>query len=151
MRAVVQRVNNARVKTGGKLAGAIKKGLCVFLGINHDDTEKEAVWLADKLSVLRIFEDEDGRMNLSIQDIKGAVLVVSQFTLYGNCNKGRRPSFVDAAEPGKPEYLYDCFVNYLREKDIEVNTGVFQAYMQVELENDGPATFVIDKTMEVNK
>lgn len=144
MRAVVQRVTHADVTVSGKQVGTINKGLCILLGVMEDDTEKDAVWLAEKLSVMRIFEDENEKLNLSVQDINGSMLVISQFTLYGDCRKGRRPSFIRAAGPEKASRLYDLFVDQLRSRDIKVETGIFQTYMQVNICNDGPVTLIVD-------
>lgn len=144
MRAVVQRVSRASVTIDNEVAGAIGAGYLILLGIGHSDTRAEADKLWSKLHALRINEDEDGKTNLSLNDIKGEVLVVSQFTLYANCKKGRRPSFVDAAAPDHATELYEYFVSLVR-RDVEhVSTGRFGAYMQVELINDGPFTIVLD-------
>lgn len=144
MRAVVQRVSQGSVQVEGEETGAIDKGLVVLLGVGRGDTEKEARYLADKISGLRIFEDEDGKMNRSLQDVGGAMLVVSQFTLYGDCSKGRRPSFIDAAPPDEADALYNCFIEAVRFKGISAETGRFQTHMEVSLTNDGPVTLIVE-------
>lgn len=144
MRAVVQRVSRASVTIDNEIAGAIGAGYLILLGVGHDDTRAEADKLWSKIHALRINEDEDGKTNLSLNDIKGEVLVVSQFTLYANCKKGRRPSFVDAAAPDHATELYEYFVSLVRQDVEHVSTGRFGAYMQVELINDGPFTIVLD-------
>jgi D-tyrosyl-tRNA(Tyr) deacylase len=145
MRAVVQRVKQASVSVDNELIGAIGPGLVVLLGVKRDDGEAEAKWLAHKVANLRIFADEQGKMNLSALDIGGAALVVSQFTLYGNVRKGFRPSFTKAASPEAAEPLVDFFVQCLREEGVYVETGVFRAMMLVEIHNDGPVTIVLEK------
>jgi D-tyrosyl-tRNA(Tyr) deacylase len=144
MRAVLQRVRRARVVVGEEVAGAIGPGLLVLLGVAADDTEEGARWLADKVVGLRVFNDADGKMNLSVADVGGAALVVSQFTLYGDCRKGRRPSFVEAAPPELAVPLYEAFVAAVRAQGIPTATGRFGAMMQVELVNDGPVTLIVD-------
>jgi D-tyrosyl-tRNA(Tyr) deacylase len=144
VRAVVQRVRSARVEVDGEVTGAIGRGLLVLLGVGQGDTDKQAAWLAEKIAGLRIFEDADGKMNLSVQDIGGSVLVVSQFTLYGDCRKGRRPSFTEAAPPDVADRLYQVFVSHLRALGVPVETGVFQAHMDVHLVNEGPVTIIVE-------
>jgi D-aminoacyl-tRNA deacylase len=144
MRAVVQRVRSSRVVVSDKVVGEIGRGLLVLLGIRIGDTIDQAHWLADKIIGLRIFEDEQGKMNVSVADAGGSVLVVSQFTLYGDCSKGRRPSFIDAARPEVAEPLYEAFANALRMQGVPVATGEFGAMMQVELVNDGPVTVIVE-------
>jgi D-tyrosyl-tRNA(Tyr) deacylase len=144
MKAVVQRVTQSDVTVNGQQIGAIENGLLVLLGVGHDDTAKQAKWLAEKIVNLRIFEDQDGKMNRSLQDIGGSMLVVSQFTLLGDCRKGRRPSFVAAAPPELAEMLYEQFVSYVNEMGTDVATGKFGAMMQVSLVNDGPVTLIIN-------
>ena len=148
MRAVVQRVTSASVEVGGEIVGRIDQGLMVLLGVGQQDDEQDARYLADKVSGLRIFEDADGKMNLAIEDISGSILAVSQFTLYGDCRKGRRPGFSDAAPPERANALYEYFVACLREKGLGVATGIFQADMQVSLVNDGPVTMLLDSRKE---
>lgn len=143
MQAVVQRVIQSSVLVGGKEVGAIGKGLVVLLGVARNDTEKTADWLADKIAHLRIFEDDEGKMNRSLMDVAGSLLVVSQFTLLGDCRKGRRPSFIDAAPPDKARSLYHRFAEYVRLMGIDTATGKFGADMQVALVNDGPVTLII--------
>ena len=144
MRAVVQRVSSARVEIDGEVAGAIGRGLLVLLGVGQGDSEKQAHWLADKIAGLRILEDDAGKMNLSVEEVGGSLLVVSQFTLYADCRKGRRPSFTGAAPPEEADRLYQVFVQRLKERGLPVATGVFQAMMQVHLVNDGPVTVVVE-------
>ena len=144
MRAVVQRVRRASVTVDGDLIGEIGNGLVVLLGIARDDTKVEAAYLVDKISALRIFDDEDGKMNLSVKDVNGALLIISQFTLYGDVRRGLRPSWIDAAPPEIAEPLYDFFVRQARAAIDSVATGRFQAMMQVELVNDGPVTILLD-------
>jgi D-tyrosyl-tRNA(Tyr) deacylase len=143
MRAVVQRVSKARVLVGDEVAGEIGRGLLVLLGVTHDDTAEQARWLADKIVGLRIFADPDGKMNLGVADVGGAVLVVSQFTLYGDCRKGRRPSFVDAAPPEIAVPLYEAFIDAVKALGVPVASGRFGAMMDVELVNDGPVTLIV--------
>ncbi len=143
MRAVVQRVSRARVTVGSEVIGEIGKGLLVLLGVTHTDTPQQAEWLADKIVGLRIFEDDEGKMNRGLAEIAGAVLVVSQFTLYGDCRKGRRPSFVDAAPPEVAIPLYEAFIAAVRAQGIRTATGQFGAMMDVELVNDGPVTLIV--------
>jgi len=140
----VQRVSSARAEVDGEAVGAIDGGFLVFLGVARGDGEREAVWLADKVAGLRVFEDEAGKMNLSLQDTGGSVLVVSQFTLLADCRRGRRPSFTEAAPPEEADRLYRRFVERLREVGLKVETGVFQAHMAVSLVNDGPVTLWLD-------
>lgn len=144
MRAVVQRVKKAFVSINGKEIARIGHGLVVLIGITHSDSQKNADFLAEKIVNLRIFEDRDGKMNLSGLDVGAEFLVVSQFTLYGDCRKGRRPSFTDAAVPEKAVPLYEYFVDRLRSYGVKVETGRFQAKMLVGLENDGPVTFIVE-------
>ena len=144
MRAVVQRVTRASVKVDGQVIGEIGNGLVVLVGIARDDTKVEAAYLVDKISNLRIFDDEAGKMNLSVKEVKGALLIVSQFTLYGDVRRGLRPSWIDAAPPEIAEPLYEFFVRQARASIDEVATGKFQAMMQVELINDGPVTILLD-------
>jgi D-tyrosyl-tRNA(Tyr) deacylase len=144
MRAVVQRATRARVVIDGDTVGEIGRGLVVLLGVTHTDTAEAAAWLADKVVGLRIFNDDDGKMNRSVADVGGGVLVVSQFTLYGDCQKGRRPSFIDAARPELAVPLYEAFVNAVKALGVPVATGRFGAMMQVELVNDGPVTLILD-------
>ncbi len=144
MRAVVQRVSRSQVTVEGELVGRIGKGLLVLLGVEQDDTEQDCHALADKIIGLRIFDDADGKMNLSLTEIGGEMLVVSQFTLLGDCRKGRRPSFVAAAAPGKANELYEAFVAAVAVQGITVATGRFRAMMDVELVNDGPVTLLLD-------
>jgi D-aminoacyl-tRNA deacylase len=144
MRAVVQRVTSARVRVDGAVIGEIGPGLLVLLGITHDDTEQQSDWLAEKLVGLRIFEDDAGKMNHSLDEVGGAMLVVSQFTLLGDCRKGRRPSFIEAARPEQAVPLYEAFIRSVRALGVTVATGEFGAMMQVELINDGPVTLIVD-------
>lgn len=144
MRSVIQRVNHASVEVDGKVIGSIKKGLLVLLGVCDADTEQDMVWLADKITGLRIFTDENDKMNLSLGDVSGELLVVSQFTLYGDCKKGKRPSFVSAGKPDFANEMYEKFVDYCRKNVSVVETGEFGADMKVTLENDGPVTLIID-------
>ena len=144
MKALVQRVARASVAVDGERVGTIGKGLCVLVGAGHDDTEDDARTLGDRLVGLRIFEDADGKMNLSVADVGGSMLVVSQFTLMADTRRGRRPSFVDAAPPERAEPLIEQLVAYAREAGVEVATGRFRAHMQVELVNDGPVTILLD-------
>jgi D-tyrosyl-tRNA(Tyr) deacylase len=142
--AVVQRVTESKVHVDDQTIGEIGPGLLVLLGISKSDEEKDADYLADKVANLRILEDEDGKMNRSLLETGGEMLVVSQFTLLGNCRKGRRPSFVEAAPPEKAERLYDYFVSQVRSKGISAATGQFQAKMAVSLVNDGPVTLILE-------
>jgi D-tyrosyl-tRNA(Tyr) deacylase len=144
MRAVVQRVKESSVKTDNEIVGQIGSGLLVLLGIAKDDTAKEAAYLANKIINLRIFEDQDGKMNRSLLETGGELLAVSQFTLLADCRKGRRPSFIEAAEPEKAIDLYEKFVNMVRAKGVGVQTGRFRAMMEVALVNDGPVTMIIE-------
>ena len=144
MRAVVQRVKESRVEVKGATVGAIGPGLLIFLGVGGDDSEGDSDYLATKIAHLRIFPDTEGFMNLSILDIGGAALVVSQFTLWGDCRKGRRPSFAKAARPDRAVELYEHFIGILREKGLQVATGQFQEMMDVYLVNDGPVTLMLD-------
>ena len=144
MIAVIQRVTRASVTVGGETTGAVGQGLLILLGVVRGDTDREADWLASKIGGLRIFSDEQGKMNLSCADVGGAMLVVSQFTLCGDCRKGRRPSFEKAADPAEATRLYGYFCGRLRQQGYRVETGVFGAMMDVELVNDGPVTFVLD-------
>ena len=148
MRAVVQRVTEAKVSVGGKVVGEIGPGLLVLLGVARDDSSGDADYLAGKIANLRIFDDEMGRMNRSLLEVSGGMLVVSQFTLYGDVRRGRRPSYAEAAEPLKANSLYEHFVNRVRGDGIKVETGVFQAMMQVSLTNDGPVTILLDSRRE---
>jgi D-aminoacyl-tRNA deacylase len=144
MRAVVQRVSRASVKVEGKSTGDIGLGLLVLLGVGHEDAEKDADYLAEKIAGLRIFEDDAGKMNLSVMDVRGAVLAVSQFTLFGDVRRGKRPSFDAAARPARARELYEYFVERVRRLGLRCETGRFQATMQVELINDGPVTILLD-------
>ena len=144
MRAVVQRVSRARVTVNGETAGEIGLGLLVLLGVGQDDTEADAVYLAEKISGLRIFEDDLGKMNRSVVDAGGSVLAVSQFTLYGDVRRGKRPSFDGAAGPEKARALYEFFVERVREAGLRCETGRFQEMMKVELVNEGPVTILLD-------
>ena len=144
MRALIQRVSHAKVTVDGATVGRCGRGLLVFLGVGPTDTATQASWLAKKIAGLRIFPDENDRMNLSLTDIQGEALVVSQFTLYGDCKKGRRPSFVGSAPPEIAEPLYHQFSEFLRAEDVPVETGVFGADMKVELLNDGPVTLWVE-------
>lgn len=144
MRAVVQRVTRARVTVDDELIGEIGKGLVVLVGIARDDTKVEAAYLVDKIASLRIFDDEEGKMNLSVKDVDGGLLIISQFTLYGDVRRGLRPSWIEAAPPEVAEPLYDFFVRRARSTLGDVATGKFQAMMQVELVNDGPVTILLD-------
>ncbi|WP_055668010.1 D-aminoacyl-tRNA deacylase [Desnuesiella massiliensis] len=144
MRAVVQRVNASSVIVEDKIVGSINKGLNVLLGISKDDTMEDLKYLKDKILNLRIFEDEEEKMNHSLLDVKGELLIVSQFTLYGDCRKGRRPNFMDALSGEQAKELYETFVDMCKEEGIKVETGVFGANMKVNIENDGPVTLMLD-------
>jgi D-tyrosyl-tRNA(Tyr) deacylase len=148
MRVLLQRVSKASVTVEGVVVGRIDEGFVALVGVTHTDTEAEAVWLANKAAGLRVFEDEAGKMNLSLADVGGSVLVVSQFTLYGDAQKGRRPSFINAARPETAEPLVTFFADKLREQGFVVETGVFGAMMQVEIHNDGPVTLMLEKENE---
>ncbi len=146
MKALIQRVSEARVTVGDTVAGEIGPGFLVLLGVGHSDTEEAADYLARKTAAMRIFEDGNDKMNLSLRDIGGSVLVVSQFTLYADCRKGNRPSFTDAGAPDRAEQLYEYFCAQLRKEGIEnVQQGVFGAHMQIHLINDGPVTIMLEK------
>lgn len=144
MRVVVQRTKRASVTVDGEVTGHITKGLVLLVGVTHDDKQEDAVYLADKIANLRIFEDTAEKMNLSLLDVGGEILSVSQFTLYGDCRKGRRPNFMDAAKPDQANQIYEAFNSLLRDKGIRVETGRFGAMMDVELTNDGPVTLIVD-------
>jgi D-tyrosyl-tRNA(Tyr) deacylase len=144
MRAVIQRVSEAWVTIDGELVGEIGRGLLVLLGIAPTDTPEQAEWLADKIVGLRIFEDDDGKMNRDLVEVSGGVLIVSQFTLYGDCRKGRRPSFIEAAPPAVAVPLYAAFIDAVRARGVPVATGRFGAMMQIHLVNDGPVTLIVD-------
>lgn len=144
MRAVVQRVTQGSVTVEGQVTGAIGKGFVVLLGVGEEDTEKDADYIADKVVNLRVFEDAEGKMNLSLLDVGGSVLAVSQFTLYGDCRKGRRPGFTQAAGPEKAKALYDYFTDKIRLAGIQTEEGIFQAEMLVKIDNDGPVTMLLD-------
>jgi len=144
MRIVLQRVKSARVDVAGATVGSIGVGLVILLGVTQADAQQDAEYLADKVIQLRIFPDDAGRMNRSLLEVRGALLVVSQFTLYGDCRKGRRPSFDHAAPPEQARPLYEHFIRRLKSSNIAVETGVFQAEMEIQLINDGPVTFILD-------
>lgn len=145
MKLVIQRVSNAKVEVEGRITGEIGQGFLVLLGVTHEDTKQNADFLVQKLVNLRVFTDENYKMNLSIKDIKGELLIVSQFTLYANCQKGNRPSFVEAAKPEQAEELYNYFVEKCKQEGINVQTGEFGAHMQVSLLNNGPVTIILEK------
>jgi D-tyrosyl-tRNA(Tyr) deacylase len=143
---VLQRVSRASVRIDGQVVGAIEQGVCLLVGFAHADTAVQVDWMADKVTGLRLFPDADGKMNLGLAEVGGAVLVVSQFTLYGDVAKGRRPSFVDAAKPDVAIPLYEAFIAALRARRLTVETGRFGAMMDVEIHNDGPVTLILDRT-----
>ena len=145
MRIVLQRVRNGRVSIDGQMIAEIGRGLVILVGVGHDDGQEEARWLADKCSTLRVFEDQAGKTNLSIQDVEGEAIVVSQFTLYADTRKGRRPSFVRAAPPEKAEPLVRQFADHLASHGIPTKTGLFGAHMLVEIDNDGPVTILLER------
>jgi D-tyrosyl-tRNA(Tyr) deacylase len=145
MRVVLQRVSRASVTIDGRTAGAVGRGFCLLVGLTHGDTEATVDWMADKIAGLRLFPDAEGKMNLGLEDVGGGVLVVSQFTLYGDTARGRRPSFVDAARPEQAMPLYQRFVAALAARGVEVATGEFGAQMQVEIHNDGPVTLILER------
>ena len=144
MRAVIQRVTKSSVSVGGEVTGSIKQGLTVLIGVEDGDTEKDAEYIASKTAGLRIFEDEDGKMNLSVKDIGESILAVSQFTLLGDARKGRRPSFASAAPPQEARRLYEKVIELIKNEGIDVEEGVFQAEMMVKIDNDGPVTILLD-------
>ena len=144
MRAIVQRVSRASVTVENEVTGAIERGFLVLLGVSKDDTQDDVIYLAGKIAGLRVFEDDAGKMNRALDDVGGKMLVVSQFTLLGDCRKGRRPSFIKAAAPEKADELYRSFVAEVRGQGIHVETGRFQEHMDVELVNDGPVTLLLD-------
>lgn len=146
MRVVLQRVSRASVTIEGRVAGAIGPGFCLLVGFTHRDTSAQADWMAEKIGGLRLFSDADGKMNLGLAEVGGAILIVSQFTLYGDAAKGRRPSFIDAARPETAIPLYEAFVAALRSRGFDVATGEFGAMMQVELVNEGPVTLILERT-----
>jgi len=145
MRVVLQRVTEARVAVDDQIVGQIEQGLLILVGIGHGDGETEAKWLAEKTAQLRIFSDAEGKMNRSVLDVGGAALVISQFTLLGDCRKGRRPAFTDAANPAHAKQLYERFADLIAQHGVPVQRGIFAADMQVSLVNDGPVTMVIDR------
>ena len=145
MRVVLQRVSAASVTIDGRVAGAIGAGFCLLVGFTHADTAVQVDWMAEKVAGLRLFSDSEGKMNLGLQETGGAVLVVSQFTLYGEAAKGRRPSFIDAARPETAIPLYERFIGALQDRGLEVATGEFGADMQVSIQNDGPVTLILDR------
>ena len=145
MRALLQRVSSAKVTVNGRVIGQINQGFVILLGVTHSDTTVEAAWLAKKIAGLRLFEDEAGKLNLGLTEASGSVLVVSQFTLYGDARKGKRPSFTAAARPEQAEPLVDYFGNRLRQAGLEVATGQFGAAMQLTIHNDGPVTLMLEK------
>ncbi|HOK65930.1 MAG TPA: D-aminoacyl-tRNA deacylase [Anaerohalosphaeraceae bacterium] len=144
MRAVVQRVQRAVCRVDGQITGQIQQGLLVFVGIGAEDADADAVYLADKIAHLRVFEDSDGRMNLDVQQVSGGILLISQFTLYGDCRKGRRPDFTAAAGPEKARQMYEQFIELLRVKGLTVQTGIFAAMMEIDCVQDGPVTILLD-------
>jgi D-tyrosyl-tRNA(Tyr) deacylase len=146
MRVVLQRVSRASVSVDGRTAGAIGRGFCLLVGLTHGDTGATVDWMAEKVAGLRLFPDAEGKMNLGLDEVGGGVLVISQFTLYGDSAKGRRPSFVDAARPETAIPLYERFVGALRARGLEVATGEFGADMQVEIHNDGPVTLILERS-----
>lgn len=148
MRVVLQRVTKASVTVDGRVTGAVGRGFCLLVGYTHGDTEVQNEWMAEKVAGLRLFGDAEGKMNLGLAEVKGGVLVVSQFTLYGDAVKGRRPSFTDAARPEVAEPLYEDFVARLRARGLTVATGEFGAMMQVEIHNDGPVTLVLERNAQ---
>jgi D-aminoacyl-tRNA deacylase len=145
VRVVLQRVAKASVTIDGRVAGAVGRGFCLLVGFTHEDTVERVDWMAEKVAGLRLFSDAAGKMNLGLDEVGGAVLVVSQFTLYGDAGKGRRPSFIDAARPETAIPLYERFIAALRARGLEVATGEFGADMQVEIHNDGPVTLLLDR------
>jgi D-tyrosyl-tRNA(Tyr) deacylase len=145
MRAIVQRVSEGSVSIEGEVVGAIERGVVVLVGVTHGDTGEQAEWLARKIAGLRIFEDREGKMNAGLLDVDGAALVISQFTLYADCRKGRRPSFIDAALPEIAEPLVEYFAQALRDHGVPVEMGVFGAHMLVEIHNDGPVTILLER------
>lgn len=146
MKAVIQRVKSSSVMVDNEITGAIDQGLLVLLGIHEGDTEEQLEWMCNKISKLRIFEDDEGKMNLSVQDVGGGILVVSQFTLYANSDKGTRPSFIEAARPEKAEPMYEDMIKWFKSHtDLNIQTGEFGAMMNVKLENDGPVTIILEK------
>ncbi|MBX3173399.1 MAG: D-tyrosyl-tRNA(Tyr) deacylase [Gemmatimonadaceae bacterium] len=145
MRVLLQRVSRAEVRVDSRVTGKIDTGFCLLVGFTHTDSEEQCVWMADKVAGLRLFADDEGKMNRGLDNVDGAVLVVSQFTLYGDAAKGRRPSFIDAARPEVAIPLYERFVGLLRERGLRVETGEFGAMMDVELVNDGPVTLWLEK------
>jgi D-tyrosyl-tRNA(Tyr) deacylase len=146
MRVVLQRVSRASVTIDGRTAGAVGRGFCLLVGLTHGDTEATVDWMAEKVAGLRLFSDAEGKMNLGLDDVGGGVLIVSQFTLYGDAAKGRRPSFIDAARPEQAIPLYERFVSALRGRGLNVATGEFGAHMAVEIHNDGPVTLILERT-----
>jgi D-tyrosyl-tRNA(Tyr) deacylase len=146
MRVVLQRVSRASVSIDGRVAGAIGRGFCLLVGLTHGDTDVTVDWMAEKVAGLRLFPDAEGKMNLGLDEVGGGVLVISQFTLYGDSAKGRRPSFIDAARPETAIPLYERFVAALRARGLEVATGEFGADMQVEIHNDGPVTLILERS-----
>ena len=146
MRVVLQRVSKASVTIGGRVAGAIGRGFCLLVGFTHGDTGEQVDWMAEKVAGLRLFSDAEGKMNLGLSEVQGALVVISQFTLYGDTAKGRRPSFIEAARPETAIPLYERFLAALRERGLEVASGEFGADMQVEIHNDGPVTLILERT-----
>ncbi|HHU62934.1 MAG TPA: D-tyrosyl-tRNA(Tyr) deacylase [Clostridiales bacterium] len=148
MRAVVQRVKRAEVRVDGQTVGKIGQGLIVYLGVSHQDTQKDIDYIVDKVINLRIFEDDDNKLNLSTLDINGEILLISQFTLYGDCRRGRRPSFTQAASPEKAMQLYEQTIQRFKDKEIKIQTGKFQAMMDIYSENYGPVTILLDSNKQ---
>lgn len=146
MKLLIQRVSSASVKVDNELISEIKQGLLVFIGVSQEDSSKSIEWLANKLVNLRIFEDNEGKMNLSVQDIKGEIMVISQFTLYANCEKGRRPSFIEAGEPEMANQLYEEFCEKVKEYYKEPQKGIFKTDMKISLVNNGPVTIILERS-----